>query len=74
MICQCLADQLFAEADKSRYFAQPRPIIVNNFIAKLRALTEGLEGGRRKSRANPTRVRAVSCVCFTFGVQNLNPQ
>ena len=40
MICQCLADQLFAEAelrqiidllatDKSRYFAQPRPIIVN---------------------------------------------
>ena len=34
MICQCLADQLFATADllvtdKSRYFAQPRPIIVN---------------------------------------------
>ena len=41
MICQCLADQLFAPAfgfgkyidllatDKLRYFAQPRPIIVN---------------------------------------------
>ena len=34
MICQCLADQLFASADllatdKSRYFAQPRPVIVN---------------------------------------------
>ena len=42
VICQCLADQLFASAFgfgkliidllatvKSRYFAQPRPIIVN---------------------------------------------
>ena len=34
MICQCLADQLFASADllatdKSRYFAQSRTIIVN---------------------------------------------
>ena len=41
MICQCFADQLFASAfgfgkyidllatDKSRYFAQPHPIIVN---------------------------------------------
>ena len=34
MICKCLADQLFASADllatdESRYFAQPRPIIVN---------------------------------------------
>ena len=34
MISQCLAEQLFAEADqlatdKSRYFVQPRPIIVN---------------------------------------------
>ena len=33
MICQCLADQLFASAelatDKSRYLAQPSPIIVN---------------------------------------------
>ena len=36
VICQCLAHQLFAEAgvdllatDKSRYFAQPRPIIVS---------------------------------------------
>ena len=38
---------------------------LNNFIAKLRAFTEG---GRRKSRAN------VSGVCSTFGVQNLNPQ
>ena len=33
MICQCLADQLFASAelatDKSRYLTQPSPIIVN---------------------------------------------
>ena len=41
MICQCLADQLFASAfgirqiidllttDKSRYFAEPHPITVN---------------------------------------------
>ena len=39
-ICQCFGDKLFAAAfsksiidllatDKSRYFAQPRPIIVN---------------------------------------------
>ena len=40
-------------------------------IAKLRAFTEG---GRRKSRASATRVKAVSDVCSTFGVQNLNPQ
>ena len=44
MICQCLADQLFGSAfafrqiidliatDKSRYFAQPRPIIVNYYL------------------------------------------
>ena len=44
---------------------------MNNFIAKLHAFTEG---GRRKSRANVTRVKAVSAVCSTFGVQNLNPQ
>ena len=44
---------------------------LNNFIAKLRAFTEG---GRRKSRANATRVKAVSAVSSTFGVQNLNPQ
>ena len=43
MICQCLADQLFASAfgfgkyidllatDKSGYFTQPRPIIVNYY-------------------------------------------
>ena len=34
VICQCLADQLFAEAEgtyKSRYFAQPPPIIANFF-------------------------------------------
>ena len=34
VICQCLIDQLFAiidllATDKSRYFAQPHPIIVN---------------------------------------------
>ena len=29
---------------------------------------------RRKSRANATRVKAVSGVCSAFGVQNLNPQ
>ena len=40
-------------------------------IAKLRAFTEG---GRRKSQASATRVKAVSDVCSTFGVQNLNPQ
>ena len=40
-------------------------------IAKLRVFTEG---GRRKSRASATRVKAVSDVCSTFGVQNLNLQ
>jgi len=44
---------------------------LNNFIAKLRPFTE--DGGR-KSRANSTRVKAISGVCLTFGVQNLNPQ
>jgi len=44
---------------------------LNNFIAKLRPFTE--DGGR-KSRANTTRLKAVSGVCLTFGVQNLNPQ
>ena len=44
---------------------------LNHFIAKLRAFTEG---GRRKSRANATRVKAVSGVCSTSGVQNLIPQ
>ena len=45
VICQCLADQLFASAfnfgkyiidllatDKSRYFAEPRPIIVVSIV------------------------------------------
>ena len=37
VICQCLADQLFASVDllttdKSWYFAQPRPITVNCII------------------------------------------
>ena len=44
---------------------------LNDFIAKLRPFTEG---GRRKSQASATRVKAVSGVCSTFGVQNLNPQ
>ena len=44
---------------------------LNDFIAKLLAFTEG---GRRKSRASATRVKVVSGVCSTFGVQNLNPQ
>ena len=44
---------------------------LNNFIAKFCVFTEG---GRRKSRANATRVKAISDVCSTFGVQNLNPQ
>jgi len=44
---------------------------LNNFIAKLRLFTE--DGGR-KSQANATRLKAVSGVCLTFGVQNLNPQ
>ena len=38
MICQCLADQLFAidllATEKSRYFAQPRPIIVNYYTVE----------------------------------------
>ena len=46
-------------------------INLNNFIAKLCAFTEG---GRRRLQANATRVKAVSGVCLTFGVQNLNPQ
>ena len=44
---------------------------LNNFIVKLCVFTEY---GRRKSRANATRVKAVSGVCSTFGVQNLNLQ
>ena len=44
---------------------------LNDFIAKLCAFTES---GRRKSRASATRVKAVSGVCSTFGVQNLNLQ
>jgi len=44
---------------------------LNNFIAKLRLFTE--DGGR-KSRANATRLKAISGVCLTFGVQNFNPQ
>ena len=44
---------------------------LNNFIAKLHAFTEG---GRRKSRDKATSVKAVSGVCSTFGVQNLNPR
>ena len=33
-----------------------------------------LKVAEKKSRANATRVKAVSGVCSTFGVQNLNPQ
>jgi len=44
---------------------------LNNIIAKLRPFTE--DGGR-KLRAYATRLKAVSCVCLTFGVQNLNLQ
>ena len=44
---------------------------LKNFITKLCAFTEG---GRRNWRANASRVKAVSGVCSTFGVQNLNPQ
>ena len=44
---------------------------LNNFIAKLHAFTEG---GRRRLRANATRIKAVSGVCSTSGVQNLNLQ
>ena len=32
VICQCLADQLFADA--ARYFAQPHPIIVYYFTVR----------------------------------------
>ena len=44
---------------------------LNSFIAKLGPFTED---GRRKSRANATRLKAISGVCLTFGVQNLNLQ
>ena len=44
---------------------------LNNFITKLCAITEG---GRRNWRANASRVKAVSGVCSTFGVQNFNLQ
>ena len=43
----------------------------HNFLAKLHAFTED---GRRKLRANATRLKAVSGVCLTFGVRNLNLQ
>ena len=61
MICQCLADQLFASAgirqiidllttDKSRYFAQPHPIIVNyphKFVTSTwAALSSGNQGSK----------------------------
>ena len=44
---------------------------LNNFIAKPHPFTEN---GGRKSRANTRRLKAVSGVCLTFGVQNLNQQ
>jgi len=44
---------------------------LNNFIAKLRPF---IEDGGRKSWANATRLKAVSGVCLTLGVQNLNSQ
>ena len=44
--------------------------ITVNFIAKLRTFIED----SRKSRANTTRLKAVSGVCSTFTVQNHNPQ
>ena len=44
---------------------------LNNFIAKLCAFNE--DSGR-KFRANVTRHKAISGVCLTFGVQNLNLQ
>jgi len=49
----------------------PKANNLNNFIAKLRPFTE--DGGRN-SRANAKRLKAVSGLCLTFGVQNLNPQ
>ena len=58
-------------SDRLPCFYLPDANNLNNFIAKLRAFTEG---GRNKSRANTTRVKAVSGVCSTFEVQNLNPQ
>jgi len=44
---------------------------LNSFIAKLGPFTE--DGGRN-SQANATRLKAVSGVWLTFGVQNLNLQ
>jgi len=44
---------------------------LNNFIAKLHPFTED---GRRKLRANATSLKAISGVCLTFGVQNVNQQ
>jgi len=40
-------------------------------MAKLRSFTED---GRRKSRANAARLKAVPSACLTFGVQKLNLQ
>jgi len=42
---------------------------LNNVIAKPCLFTEGTKWG-----ASTTRLKAVSGVCLTFGVQNLNPQ
>ena len=49
----------------------PKANNLNNFIAKLCMFTDD---DRRTSQANATRVKAVSGVCSTFGVQNLKPQ
>ena len=44
--CQCFADQLFA-SDKSRYFAQEGPIIVNYCFSVLTIITtENTHAGR----------------------------
>ena len=58
-------------SDRLPCYFIPTMNYLNNFIAKLRAFT--VDGGR-KSWANATRLKAVSGVCLTFGVQNLNPQ
>ena len=42
-------------------------ILLPNFARSLKVAEENCELG-------PTRVKAVSGVCSTFGVQNLNPQ
>ena len=76
MICQCLADQLFASAfgfgkyidllatDKSRYFAQSRPIIVNYYMEESVLLgTKPLVDSIRHFIRDPSGVFSLCHLC-----------